>query len=108
MFHMSTHSCIWLFVFQASHQQLVVCSNARAVEVAVQRPGDATPSYLQTLRCQAHGECWKGTASLQASHLCTHVNPFNRTHHQLDWQQAEHSPEDSALFCSSNICLQTS
>jgi hypothetical protein len=47
--------------------QLLLSSNARIVEVSVQRPGDSALSYLQTVRCQPQGQQYHGTISLQAS-----------------------------------------
>jgi hypothetical protein len=51
----------------AAHAHLLLRSSARMVEVSVQRPSDATPTYLQTVRCTPQGDGWQGSISLQAS-----------------------------------------
>lgn len=71
-------SHLWVLCLQEPGQ-LLLSSNARMVEVSVQRPGDSTLSYLHTVRCQPQGEHYHGSISLKActilpliSHLRLH------------------------------------
>lgn len=87
---------------QAAGSQLLLCSNARMVEVSVARPGDTSTSYLQTVRCQPlqgaqHNyqaiiplQARTATHAHTASWVCLHLS------HLSCWCPAQHTPQSQA------------